>query len=221
MLSDKTFCTTLIISAIVHGALFYRMPFLNLFPSFKAVNKVEITYLKLKPQELVETKDEFHKRDIKLKSEHKDYAKKLPPPQFVKKEELFTKEYQSLLRKPQLARPDVIAIKKNIQLKPLEINKINNPIYINYYQVVREKIRRCAYQNYTRSETGQIYLTFVVLSNGTLSVAKIIDEKSTDNNYLKEVALKSIKDAAPFPAFPKELDYPHLSFNVIISFEIE
>jgi len=35
------------------------------------------------------------------------------------------------------------------------------------------------------------------------------------------VAEKSIFDASPFPAFPKDLDYPELSFNVIISFQIE
>jgi len=32
--------------------------------------------------------------------------------------------------------------------------------------------------------------------------------------------LRSIKDANPFPPFPKDLNYPELTFNVVISFEV-
>ena len=40
------------------------------------------------------------------------------------------------------------------------------------------------------------------------------------NPYLRDIALRSIK-ASSFPNFPKELDYLQLTFNVVISFEIE
>jgi outer membrane biosynthesis protein TonB len=48
-----------------------------------------------------------------------------------------------------------------------------------------------------------------------------VEEKSSADVYLTEIALKSVNDASPFPKFPTELDYFQLSFNVIISFEIE
>jgi len=73
------------------------------------------------------------------------------------------------------------------------------------------KIRRCAYQNYSRTETGEIYLSFVIGQDGSLRDLRLVEEKSTPNYYLRDIALRSIRAASPFPAFPKELDYPQLS----------
>ncbi len=219
MLSNKSFRIAFIISLIAHGAILIKPPRLDFLSPSEPLKKIEVTYLKLK-KEIVKTKGEISKREIDLRSNQKNKSKELPPP-FLKKDELFKGKLSQLLKKPRLIRPDIIEVKKIIQLKPLPANKINNPSYITYYQIIREKIKRCAYKNYTRSDTGQAYLTFVILSDGTLNQAKIVDEKSTANTYLKEIALRSIKDASPYPAFPKELEYPHLSFNVIISFEIE
>jgi TonB family protein len=123
--------------------------------------------------------------------------------------------------KPSLIKPDIIAMKKKISLPPLDLDKINNPSYISYYQIVREKIRRAAYQNYTHTETGEIYLTFVITSQGYVKGVRLIEEKSRGADYLRQIALRSVQDAAPFPDFPKDLDYPNLTFNVVISFEIE
>ena len=129
----------------------------------------------------------------------------------------------STFSKPSLAKPDLISIKKKISLPAVDMDKskINNPSYISYYQLVREKIRRSAYQNYTRTETGEAYLSFVVAREGGLEDVHVIDERSSQNSYLQATALKSIRESAPFPAFPKDLDYPRLSFNVVISFEVE
>jgi len=43
----------------------------------------------------------------------------------------------------------------------------------------------------------------------------VVEGKSAASPYLKEIALKSVRDASPFPNFPKELDYEKLSFNVV------
>jgi TonB family protein len=127
------------------------------------------------------------------------------------------------INKPSLAKPDFIAIKKKISLPPIDMDKtkINNPSYISYYQLVREKIRRSAYQNYTKTETGETYLSFIISRDGSLEDAHVIEERSNQNPYLQATALKSVRESAPFPAFPKDLDYPRLSFNVVISFEVE
>ena len=123
--------------------------------------------------------------------------------------------------KPSAARLDILAIKKKITLPPIEMNKINNPSYISYYQIVREKIKRAAYQNYTCRETGEITISFVISSDGILKDLRLLEERSSASEYLREIALRSVKDASPFPNFPKELDYPRLSFNLAITFEIE
>ena len=123
--------------------------------------------------------------------------------------------------KPAFVNSEIMAIKKKITLPEIEMSKIDNPSYISYYQIVREKIRRSAYQNYTHSVTGEVYASFIISNDGYVKDVRFIEEKTTVNDYLKNIALRSIRDASPFPNFPKELDYPQLSFNIIISFEIE
>ena len=125
--------------------------------------------------------------------------------------------------KPALVKPDFIAIKKKISLPAIDMDKtkVNNPSYISYYQLVREKIRRSAYQNYIRTETGETYVSFIISREGSLEDVHVVEGRSTPSDYLQNTALKSIKESSPFPAFPKDLDYPRLSFNVVISFEVE
>ncbi|MDD5130680.1 MAG: hypothetical protein PHS66_06525 [Candidatus Omnitrophica bacterium] len=127
----------------------------------------------------------------------------------------------AVFSKPAFVSSEVMAIKKKITLPAIEMSRINNPSYINYYQIVREKIRRSAYQNYTHSVTGEVYASFIISNDGYVKDVRFIEEKTTVNDYLKNIALRSVRDASPFPNFPKELDYPQLSFNIIISFEIE
>jgi TonB family protein len=219
MPEDKSFRFALLISIIIHGIAFLNPPALKFLVLKPREKKIEINYLKIEPTGYYKLED--NKKGVNIKHTPSVQMRKLQPPPFVKRDEIFRESIKTVLPKPVLPKPDIISVKKIIQLKPLDVEKINNPIYINYYQTVREKIRRCAYQNYSRSDTGQVYLTFIIISDGNLGDVRINDEKTEANLYLKQIALKSIKDASPFPAFPKELDYPQLTFNVIISFEVE
>jgi len=224
MFGNKVFRITFFVSIFAHGLIMLFNPNLNLFSPNKQEQKVEVSYVKTTPLTLVEQnikKEPFLKLPPKI-----TIREKLPPPPFLDKENIFRAGKAPAARdisftKPAFIKPDIIPIKKKITLPPIDMDKINNPSYITYYQIVREKIRRAAYQNYTRTETGEVYLTFIISSDGYLKELRLIEEKSSTNSYLREVALKSLKDASPFPNFPKELEYPQLSFNVIISFEIE
>lgn len=223
---DKVFQIALSVSLIAHGAILFKHSSLNIPSKDKTMQKIEVVYVKPKEKRLEEKKVIHSKQEPFLKIPSKITADKRIPPPFMDKENISRNKRDSALSmpnfsKPVLMKPDVIAIKKKITLPPIDLDKINNPSYISYYQIVREKIRRSAYQNYARTETGEVYLAFIVSSSGYLKGVHFIPEKSTANLYLKEIALRSIRDASPFPDFPKELDYPQLSFNVIISFEIE
>jgi len=105
---------------------------------------------------------------------------------------------------------------------PPELPKEKETLYLSYYQTIRNKIRKYVTKNYPHYiARGEICLYFVLTSNGQLEQIKIIEERSTQNNLLKEISKRSVKAATPFLAFPKGLDQPKLSFNVIISFESE
>jgi len=219
MPEDRVFRFALLISTIIHTAAFLNPQVLKL-PQLKSQEKkIEINYVQMKALQYSKSQQNF--KEVVFKENPVDKIIKTLPPPFIKKDEVFKQNLKNTLPKPNLSKPDIISVKKIIQLTPIEITKIKNPVYMHYYQTIREKIKRCAYQNYNRSDTGQVYLTFVVLANGVLADVHIIEEKTKANSYLKEIALRSIRDASPFPTFPKELDYEQLTFNVIISFEIE
>lgn len=97
----------------------------------------------------------------------------------------------------------------------------SNPVYIEYYQGVREKIRKLAYNGYNRTVVGEVFLTFIILSNGEVKDIGVNEEKSSSSPYLRQIAIEAVKASAPFKAFPSELNYPQMSFNVILSYEIE
>jgi len=226
MTSNKAFQIAFIISLATHGAILSQNPNFSLFPISKNAKNVEINYVRT-PQEKKEILklQLIPRKEISSKLLPKITSGKRPPPPFIDKEMFKTGKITSSrpagFTKPELAKPNIIAIKKKITFPPVNMDKINNASYISYYQIVREKIRRAAYQNFTRTETGEVYLTFIVSNEGNMKETQLMEEKSSFSPYLRQTALRSIKEASPFPVFPKELDYPQLTFNVIISFEVE
>ncbi len=231
MLAKRPFLSAILISFFAHGVVLVSRPDFHFLPQKKA-QELEIEYIQDTNKK--ERNGEY-RQEKKIKIEPllnlqaKISAKKVPPPPFIDKQEIYSSQVKKIalgvsgLVKPILSRLDIISIKKKITLSPLPlgIEKSSNPSYISYYQIVREKIKRAAYQNYTLTEMGEVYLTFVISSQGVLNQAQIVLAKSVADNYLREIALKSVRDAAPFPVFPKELDYPQLTFNVVVSFEVE
>ena len=225
MFSNRVFLTAILISAAVHGVILFQPSNLILFSRGKQDKDVEISYLKA-PQEK-DTKSFTVKNQLLPRASAKQRTQSSAPPPYVDKVAMFRQDRDAAglprpsFSKPALVSPDIIAVKKRIVIPPIDIKKINNPIYVSYYQTVREKIRHCAYNNFIQAEEGEVYLTFTASSDGNIRDIHLVEEKSSSNPYLRKVGFASIKDASPFPSFPKELDYPQLTFNVIISFEIE
>jgi len=218
---EKTFRIALIISVIAHTGIF--LPQIRSLSSKSKLKKIELTYLKAKEEALLKLTQPLPKRNIQPKEKLLPQLSLSQKAAMLKERNLDSAINRRPLSalKPQLAKPDVIAVKKKIALTPLGLEKISAPSYISYSQITREKIKRCAYQYYASQDIGEVRLSFVVSSGGNLTDAKIAEDKSTPNAYLKEIAAKSINCASPFPKFPKELDYPELSFTVIISFQSE
>lgn len=110
-------------------------------------------------------------------------------------------------------------VSKEVTIPVMRSEKINTPSYTTYYQVVRERIRDRAYSNYTRLSSGEVYLTFIIRQDGSLVELQILSDKTTANDFLKQVGVRSVREASPFPPFPQDLNYPELTFNVSISFQ--
>jgi len=250
MISDRLLKVTLLISLFIHGAIILPRANFNPFTPAPKAQEIAVRYIKENPavksparnftesgrQKLMPASEPFLKLDSKMITG----TKRAPLP-YIEPEDSSAGPKASQVHKlgssgsatnsqihkptgfskPTFMNSQVLAIKKKISLPAIEMAKINNPSYISYYQIVREKIRRSAYQNYTHNETGEVYISFIITNDGYIKDVRLAEEKTMANDYLKNIALRSIKDASPFPNFPKELDYPQLSFNIIISFEIE
>ena len=221
MFSDRIFRFALIFSLTVHGALLLTNSSLSIFSRPRPF-QAEVRYIKPPP----ENKEVQRQHTVEPLLKSKLTMDKRTPPPYVDREAIFGKARQMSPRQALYARPafpksDSIAPKKRVTLPPVDMDTINNASYISYYQIVREKIRRAAYQNYSRTDTGEVYLSFIIASNGELKDVHLNDERSSASAYLQQIALRSMQESAPFPGFPKELDYQQLSFNVVISFEVE
>jgi TonB family protein len=235
MQSNRLLKFTLTISLLAHGAILLPRPNFNPFVPAPKVQEIAVRYIKETPQTRLLAKGAAEPGRQKLLPENEPFLKLdsqiVPgakrPPAYLDRQDGAKADPGTHRRRPEgfsrpaFANSEVMAIKRKISLPAIEMAKIDNPSYISYYQIVREKIRRNAYQNYTHNETGEVYISFIISNDGYIKEVRIVEEKTTVNDYLKNIALRSIRDASPFPNFPKELDYPQLSFNIIISFEIE
>ena len=238
---DRLLINTFFISLLIHGLIILQNPVTNSITP-KKEHKLEISYSKIKPEE---KKPQERKNDALKPSTGKPSSSKpsgqepflqlnsfiasgknIPPPPYIDREKVFARSSMPVSKSANFTKPafltvDSLAIKRKITLPPIDMGKIDNPAYISYYQIVREKIRRSAFQNYTRGETGEVYISFVISRDGYLKDVRLVEEKSVRSVYLRGVALKSISDVVPLPDFPKDLDYAQLSFNIVISFEAE
>ncbi len=215
--SNKIFQIALIISILAHSSILIRYPQIWKHRINKAKKEIKFSYVK-EIHKVKRNVEPFLNENVPLKVNDN---KQIPPP-FINKENLNFLDNQVNLDKPNITKPDVLSVKKRITMPEVDIEKnMKNPSYMGYYQLIREKIRKSAYLNYSHTQTGEIYVSFLVNRDGNLREAKFIEEKSTQSDYLKNISLNSVRQAAPFPAFPKELDYEQLSFNVVISYEID
>ncbi len=88
--------------------------------------------------------------------------------------------------------------------------------FLKYYNLIREKIRAEIYSSFKRRETGEVRVTFVLSSDGhLLSIAEAV---SGSSSVLKKKAIEGVKEAQPFPPFPKEMRSAPINFSLTIRF---
>jgi len=217
MYDGKTFKIAVLVSVLIHSALFFSIPNLSFFPSRKSLENLKITYYKIKQEPKPKT-------IARKKTE--PVAEKLPE---IKKEEM--------LRPPKPAKEEVKKVERETRhIKPVEKKEekkfeavvkeekddARKATYISYYRAVREKIKRYADRNYLRNRRlgeGEVFLSFVVASSGELLQVKVVTGRSVDDPLLRNIGMNSIRDANPFPSFPKGMSQYQITFNVIIAFE--
>ncbi len=203
----------IILSFLLHAAFLTGVPtkLKNIFPKKETVAKGELVKeIKIDPQQI---KPAAHKPLV-----NPETTQPLP---FI--DNIMSKLIQpnnfTPLQKPQIFEKNIKEIIFTEVPKKLDRELKKNPAYMNYYRLIRERIRTNAYHNYNSNKKGEVLISFLVEKNGSLKDVDL-DYRSVNNRILRNIALKSIWESAPFPEFPEELaKYSHLQFNISIYFK--
>lgn len=211
MSESKTFQIAVLVSVVVHSVFLISLPSIPFTPTKRSLEKLKITYY-----------------EVKKKAE--PIVRKLPD---IKKEEIL-KPLKPVSKEPKKVKSEekekgLTSVK---EVKEKEFEKViaeekddaRKATYISYYKAVREKIRQFADRNYPKNRVlgeGEVFLSFVVASSGELLRVRVVNERSSDNSLLRNIAINSIRDACPFPPFPKGMNQYQITFNVVISFELD
>lgn len=233
--NDKLLYVSLLASLFVHAGLILSTSFTarNIPTVKKTAGTIELTYQVIKdepkkePQKSLKEVQMVRAKDLPAAP---PVAVKVPPPKYDIFSDMHNDLYESSRSAPRLEvsqkqAPSIKALsgERKITVPLLQSEKIMSPKYLGYKGSIRQKIEKRAYQYAENSEftSGEVYLTFVLTSSGALGEVKIIPEKTTASPRLQEIGLRSIKESAPFPPFPPDLQFPELPFSVIISFKGE
>ena len=199
----------LCMSVMIHGFILVGTPAF-LIKKNKLQEDKKVREVKLSPQKI---------EKILNKKEDNFKEMELPPPyvdDFMHKLMVDNKKLVSL-DKPKIIEDKTREIILSDVPQDKDLKKI--PAYMDYYRMIREKIRTNAYHYYDSRDRGEIFLTFTIVRNGQLEDL-YLNQESVSNMLLRNIGLKSVKDAAPFPPFPEELnDYARLQFNISIYFK--
>ncbi|SDR16936.1 energy transducer TonB [Pseudovibrio sp. Tun.PSC04-5.I4] len=94
----------------------------------------------------------------------------------------------------------------------------------NYWGSVQRKLQRAAERKYPKREkkrkkTGTVRVTFTVQRSGTVTAATV--SRSSGNKKLDQAALKAVRAASPFPAFPPSMRKNSISRTAPIVFRVK
>jgi len=229
--SNKLFYGGLIFSVLIHTAAvsYLSISKINALP--KVSKPLEVTYQhtfkaqKISQNEASSQELELVKKKPLVKPNVKVLSKKHDIFSSVGKNIRDISKFTRNLKLDRKQTPDItpLEMERKISVPMLKSEKITNPKYLSYNQTIRQKIRQRAYSyiNHVDFEAGNVYLTFIISSDGALKEIKVIEKRTSANDYLRKAGARSIKESSPFPAFPKDLEYPELTFNVVISFEVK
>lgn len=239
MVKDRIFIISLIISLLIHLFL------LNSWGFFKFTEQrvdatpfiLNIAYYKIRQEieKIEEVKTEIYELEAELETKRIESIEEPEPDKIEEKpeepyqEKLIVKKEDFQKEEPIKDKTGKNDMKIDVQERPIQLTSLDfeklepslrRPAFIDYYKAIREEIRRTA--RTIRPDffnPGHVSLTFKLTCDGNLVRTKIIDEISSRDKLLREIAFKSISKASPFPPFPEELNRTEIDFVITISFQ--
>lgn len=95
-----------------------------------------------------------------------------------------------------------------------------NPMLLSYFGAIREQIQRTANREAWatgKMTQGLVYVSFVVNRTGHVRSVEILTDRSAMSQELRDIAMRIIKAASPFPQFPPSI--PDAAKTVVVPLE--
>lgn len=204
---DMTFKGALALSILLHTLI--MSPFYNLNTETRRIERkkpVVVDYVKMaKPEKIEGVKNQAAAEAAETpKIELKDKVEIIPSANIGRE----------ALKKTEIDKDTPAdAAKKQAQIE-------STKDYVGYYNLIRERIRRRLKIHYRDwREEGVVGLRFSLSANGLLESFGIDETASAAGKTLRDMAILSIREASPFPPFPKGINLPRMSFDLTISFK--
>ncbi|MFA5272319.1 MAG: hypothetical protein WC412_08320 [Candidatus Omnitrophota bacterium] len=150
------------------------------------------------------------------KGVHDNDEKKFPPPPYIKNligKLLVNNDKNISLSKAQIFEKDINGIVIYDKLDNAALKR--NPSYMSYYNGLRSKLYESSRKSYKGKSIGEVSLSFVLLRDGTLERVK----GEGANQQLIDLAIRIVKESAPFTSFPEDLKGQSCQFGISILFK--
>ena len=206
MRQDTPFKICIILSTCIHLAVLHPWPFLRLIPEPDiSSQRIELVYLQNNLIEDVIVKDTKPVISVKQKAEKSSSGSAEP---YIEKE---------------VAVPKItifeIAQDPKAEDAGLAESVLDKIAFENYYLEVREKIKSALEKNGKRFDReGEVYLKFTIKRGGELRDLALYKNSTGNIPLLEKIAIKSVKEASPFPPFDEEITKAELPFKLPIRF---
>jgi len=197
---------SLAVSVALHSFLLFQLPAEKLIRPLEAPKTVEVTYFR------TETLNQLPKT-LKQTARPKQVVQpeKPAPKQPVKTEQR---------KAPEVKVAKAVKEKVTVLAPEFQAELVDDSAYMNYFQSLREEIRTIARRHCPgHFRNSEVFVAFTVTSNGRLKDARVIEERSTAVTRLRNIAIRAVREASPFPVFPDEIESAELDFQLAISFQ--
>lgn len=220
---NNIFKIALLVSLVLHALILFPIPKFQKNQK-QIIEPVFFNYLAVNiPQPKINEIKDLNKADIAQEKKNKIVKKTY---RTIKSNKKVQKLINPVEEKPEIVenipiidpQPKKEILTKTNPVLPKKEEDLNkDKYYISYYRLINELLRDSVIYPNDFSE-GEIGLTFVLNSDGSLENIDIMQDTSYNNNSLRETAKLIVKNASPFPPFPKELSQKQLTFNVVFCF---
>ena|GEM_PF-882013 len=207
MFTDPIFRTALAISLFAHLAVVVPLRFMPEKHERANADVVELNYILIRQPFLAE-EEEVYSTGVAPDVRPEQKEEILSPTDQEQSAAIFGGLNEETVR----SEPRVLLKEKKIGSG----GKDKEAAFLEYYNLIREKIRAEIHSASGKGEGGTVTLMFTLDAAGRLQ--KIDSAISSDSSAVKQKAIRGVRRAQPFPPFPEELGTLPISFSLIVKF---